>query len=1211
MLNKKVFYIKLIVAITVSLIFGLYYSRVFSEQYTSQIEEFQEKFTSLEKARDVFIIHNINALKKVPKKDIWKKAIKKKSLFLHVYKDDSLVYWSSNQLPLLRFADIHFPSEGVIHLQNGWYYSKIIKKQNYQYCASFLIKKDYSLENDDLKNEFSKALNLPFSAYITFEQESGFPIYSKSKKYLFSIFPNTYQPANSFESIILFSLLLIAIIVWIQLLYDWLSNQKSGLIQWFFPFTIFLIRWFSIQFVWFGFMHTTESFDPSLYGSNKYFSSFFDYSLNIVIIIYFLFFLVKRLKKSKLDNKLDIIRITLLAFIFILIWLIVIILNSGLVENSSISLEIEKLFSLNFYSIIALSSIGILFYVFYYFSVNLFLFYSKISFQNKTLVLTLIGVIFSFYLFYVRVYHHNLLITDLFPILLFLLILLDNVVLKGTNRFTYYLIVLLLFSIVEVYTLKHLNLNKEKIERKIYANQLATEKDIVTEIEYSKLVEKINKESFIHRLMNSPRNMTLSDFDEMLERKLFNGFWERYEMNFNLFNEKHFSVINLNENESKSYDELSQIVSLHGIKSEIDSNIYFINDYKGHYNYIIKQHLFREDSTRYTLFCTLKSKKIPEEIGFPRLLISSQSQVFESLKNYSIGKYYNNHLVNKYGAFKYPTTHLALTNFKKSKTGFYNFEGYSHFILVKSNKNIVVISKRITTSLELITSVAYLFCLFVLILFPFITFNEGSSNVKISLFSLSSKIQLVLISVVFISLFAFGWGSGLFVQRQYNEYNEDLIREKLNSVNLQLSEKIGNKNQLSIEEDGNNIEILLESLAKVFITDINLYDKEGFLLGTSRSKLFNIGLLSEQMNSSAFYQMDIRNKSEYIHNENIGALQFSSAYSPLYNRRGKFLGYLNLQHFGQQKEYETKIQQFLVAIINVFMLLLTISIILAIIVSNWVTSPLRIIQENFVKIQFGRQNQPIVYHKKDEIGTLVSSYNQKLEELEAAAIQLAQSERESAWREMAKQVAHEIKNPLTPMKLSIQHLMRTFDRNDEFSQQKLERVANSLIEQIDGLAKIANEFSSFAKLPQPIDDDIDLLPHIRGVVDIFSKENEVVLETLLNEVFVFADKDLLIRVFNNLIKNAIQAIQGIENGKVIVRISKFNSNYWFEVIDNGSGIVPEIHSKIFVPYFTTKGTGTGLGLAMVKQIINNQRGDINFSSSDGLTIFKFYLPEVR
>ena len=396
------------------------------------------------------------------------------------------------------------------------------------------------------------------------------------------------------------------------------------------------------------------------------------------------------------------------------------------------------------------------------------------------------------------------------------------------------------------------------------------------------------------------------------------------------------------------------------------------------------------------------------------------------------------------------------------------------------------------------------------------------------------------------------------------------------------------------------------------MTDINLYDKDGFILGASRPKVFNVGLLSEQMNSSAFYQMDIRDKSEFIHQESIGELNYSSAYAPFYNDKGRLLGYLNLQHFGQQKEFENKIQQFLVAIINVFMLLLAVSIVVAIVVSNWVTSPLRILQDSFSKLKFGKHNQPIEYTKEDEIGALVKNYNKKLEELEFTAQQLAQSERESAWREMAKQVAHEIKNPLTPMKLSVQHLLRVYDPSDPKSTEKLAKVSTSIIEQIDALAKIANEFSSFAKLPRPNEKKMDLLPVLKGVIEVFKEDGNFSLtfNSEVESLYVLADKDLMLRVFNNLIKNAIQAVLEKEDASIHIQVKSTDANYNIEFMDNGSGIKEEVQPKIFVPYFTTKGTGTGLGLAMVKQIIENHRGNITFTSSEEGTTFFISLPKI-
>ena len=242
----------------------------------------------------------------------------------------------------------------------------------------------------------------------------------------------------------------------------------------------------------------------------------------------------------------------------------------------------------------------------------------------------------------------------------------------------------------------------------------------------------------------------------------------------------------------------------------------------------------------------------------------------------------------------------------------------------------------------------------------------------------------------------------------------------------------------------------------------------------------------------------------------------------------------------------------------------------------------------------------------------MKNYNKKLEELEFTAQQLAQSERESAWREMAKQVAHEIKNPLTPMKLSVQHLLRVYDPSDPKSNEKLAKVSTSIIEQIDALAKIANEFSSFAKLPRPKEKKMDLLPVLKGVIEVFKEEGNFALtfSSEVEKLFVLADKDLMLRVFNNLIKNAIQAILDKEDASIHIQVKSTDTNYKIEFMDNGSGIKEEVQPKIFVTYFTTKGTGTGLGLAMVKQIIENHRGSINFTSSEDGTTFFITLPKI-
>jgi len=283
------------------------------------------------------------------------------------------------------------------------------------------------------------------------------------------------------------------------------------------------------------------------------------------------------------------------------------------------------------------------------------------------------------------------------------------------------------------------------------------------------------------------------------------------------------------------------------------------------------------------------------------------------------------------------------------------------------------------------------------------------------------------------------------------------------------------------------------------------------------------------------------------------------------------------------------------------MLLLAASIVIAIFVSGWLTAPLRLLQESFAKVDLGQRNEQIEYDKDDEIGALVKEYNQKIDELAIKAQQLAQSERESAWREMAKQVAHEIKNPLTPMKLGLQHFERMYTPEDPMPKEKLQKVVQSLVEQIDGLTRIANEFSNFAKMPNPDVQEVELLTLIDGVVELFDQDdsNKVVLHKGQEKIHVVADKDMLVRIFNNLIKNALQAVQEKTDGLVEIYTHEGENTIEIEVRDNGKGISLDEQQNIFIPYFTTKSAGTGLGLAMVKQMVELHHGTIHFESKEG------------
>jgi two-component system nitrogen regulation sensor histidine kinase NtrY len=1195
LIRRIIKYWLILLAICCAGSFLFYTQTVFDADYADEMEVFQENFLETEMELDTFL-HRKQLELDLESVDYLEADGQNDPFFFHVYRNDSLIYWNTNHLPVLRFADIHYPADGIVHLQNGWYYAQTLRMGNLQLVASFLIKRDYQYENRNLKNEFDPRFGWPFKANIVLEKENAYPVYNQKKNFVFAVYPYAAQPISPAQSNLLLVLLLGTVSFSLIALYSF-GRKMTARTRWL-PLVVVLLRIISLQWNWLGGLRETTAFQPTLYASSDWFPNFGEYLLNCLVLLYLIFVAVDLLKKTGTGRRSQ--WLTLLLYGIVLLYgAFMGDLYKGLVENSTIPLEIDKLFTLNFYSFLAAISMGLLFYG--YFHLLRAIVQAMVRAGWKRTSLLVIWIVAAVVVFGLSItWGQQIFFLAICPIAINGFIFFNVIYASGQYRFGFGVLLLVLFSMYVSVNLRTYYDRKEKAERELFANQLASDQDIATEVEFSAISAKISADSYLHKTLSEPRGTGVSEFKDAMERRYFNGFWERYDIEFFLFDHKNEPVINYKNVISSRYATLEHIISGHSFASEIDSNIYFIKDYTSQYSYIIRQPVMEADTVQIaTLYCALRSKKIPEKIGFPRLLISSRANVFESLENYSIAKYYNGKLISNNGKFSYPSRDAGLTKNLEHASGYFNNEGYNHYLLRKTPLDLIVLSRQNHSAIQLVTSFSYLFSFFGLFLLVPIYIHNRTTGQSLKGLTLAVRIQMVLIGLVFIALVAFGWGSGIFVENQYQSYTNELIREKIRSVEIEVQQRLGEEEALSINQQGNYMEYVLQKLSTVFVTDINLYDRNGYLLASSRSKIYNIGLLSEQMNPDAYRQLRRYRKSEFIHQENIGNLDYLSGYVPFYSNEGNLLAYLNLQHFGQQKGFEDQIQQFLVAIMNVFILLLALSIIVAIFVSNWVTIPLRILQKNFAGVQLGKYNQPILYAADDEIGALVKDYNQKLEELEYAAQQLAQNEREMAWREMAKQVAHEIKNPLTPMKLGLQQLQRVFDPNDPKSKEKIDRVSSSMIEQIDALTKIANEFSNFAKMPRSAEVDLDLIPLIEGVMLVFNQEENLTLTLEHSEpqAWVHADKDLMLRVFNNLVKNAIQAIPPERAGEIGILISRTDRNWLIEVRDNGKGIEEAERSKLFVPYFTTKSTGTGLGLAMVKQIIETHRGTIHYTSN--------------
>ena len=1166
------------------------------------IQKFQRVFlTQITKAK--------NQLQLVPKdwKNLSKGDFSKKynhlenTLFVHIYHGDSLVFWNTNKCPVNRFTDLHFPTNGIIQLQNGWYYSQLYKDGPDIFVVTFGVKRVFPISNDQLKDYFFK----PFPAIhgtISLVTEKNRTIYDKHGEGIFGIDQVNQKPDNDGLLTLIFTDVLF---IFLLLSFKLNKSLKTNTTRLIVVIGILVLRYLALRFEWFEWMEDTPLFDPGLMALNNWIPNFGE------VIVWFVCLLMVFPALGKLilsvNNRYLVYLLLLLIPVFMMIYPQIIKL---IIVNSTIPIQLSELLKLNVFSIVFIFLIGLS-------SLFLMQFYQLVIDKWKQLnpgKSELAGVLFFLFTSVIIANEWIFRLHGFWIIWMFALFIVSLVVgfrFNKTWNFTFYLLATFLVSFGITMNLEMEAKKKEREERLLFANQLADDRDFNAEVDFTNAKEKLISEPFLKRLFHHDTKPSFSELKEAMEYQVFKGYWDRYDVDFYYYLEDSLEI-RLNGMYKKQLDEL---IERHGIRSEIDSSLYYVKDYTSQFNYVFYFPLER-NGVKVEFYGTMKSKRIPEKIGFPRLLISKQTAVFESLERYSIAKYFSNQLVLNYGAYSYPTNLNIFGDDSDQGHQWYEKDGFEHLIFKKSKTDAIILSKTIPSWLSYLTTTSILLVCFGAML-ALILLLKQLNQVKVSNgISMITKIQLVLIGLIVISLAGFSIASTTMLSGQYRNYSTDQIREKVKSMINELqsrqrfmSEKFSDKNQEELDYQ-------LRRWSKVFLADINLYQSDGILAGTSRTKIYNMGLLSEQMNPKALYELQFSKRSEFIHEENIGSLVYLSGYVPVMNHENELLGYLNILHFDQRNVFEEQLRQFFVAILNVFMLLLVLSILVALLVSSWLTGPLMLLRKSFSQFELGKNSSQINYKAHDEIGSLVAEYNHKLNELAEAAAKLAQSERESAWREMAKQVAHEIKNPLTPMKLSVQHLQRVFDPNDPKSAERIERVTSSLIEQIDALTHIANEFSNFAKLPQPVISEIDLVSLIKAVVALFDSDLNVTVTLELigpeSKVLIPGDKEMLLRVLNNLVSNGIQAVSMNTPAQIVISLETSEDDAFIRVKDNGTGIPGDQIQTIFEPYFTTKSTGTGLGLAMVKQIVETHHGSIEIeaTSPSGTTVL-IILPRLK
>ncbi|SFZ89961.1 His Kinase A (phospho-acceptor) domain-containing protein [Flaviramulus basaltis] len=470
-----------------------------------------------------------------------------------------------------------------------------------------------------------------------------------------------------------------------------------------------------------------------------------------------------------------------------------------------------------------------------------------------------------------------------------------------------------------------------------------------------------------------------------------------------------------------------------------------------------------------------------------------------------------------------------------------------------------------------------------------------------------SMILLVLLASVLISLVAI---------YQYKEQSEDYHTGRLNRKEENIKTHITtvlNGRQNTWEVKTENIPLIFKDeiyrIAHIHKLQINLYDLEGTMLISSKANLKPDQAercIDAEILNAISHTVDHRYVDKHEENGEI----FQSSYIYITDQKSKPLAILNLPYLEKDDFLAKELEEFLERLRYAFMLVLLMAISISFLLSKYITKSLKTISDKINTTRLEKRNQKIeINDTSEEISTLVNSYNSMIDELEESAIQLARSEREQAWREMAKQVAHEIKNPLTPMRLTVQNFQRKFDPNDENIHSKVDEYSKTLIQQIDTMSSIASAFSNFAKMPAQQNEMLNVVKIVKLALDIFN-EDYIVFTAEKEEIIAKLDRTQLIRVVTNLVKNSIQSIPDNRTPKIGVNVKTDDEVIVITVADNGSGILEENIEKVFEPKFTTKSSGMGLGLAMVKNIVETYKGTITFvSEKDKGTTFKVVFPK--
>lgn len=954
----------------------------------------------------------------------------------------------------------------------------------------------------------------------------------------------------------------------------------------------------------------SEVFDPKLFASSTLNASLGDLLINMIIVVLLSYYLFQHYYKFQVVHWAAINRFaswgltifSALCVLFASLFPFVVI--QTIYNNSAIDLDITQTLQFNTprvlaYVVVILAGVSTFFFM------HAFL---RLLLIGKYWLQTGASLVIALAIFIIiNTSTGQEFLSSLVVVSCYLLAVIGLNMYAGLRKLTFhtfaYLFVAIFFVSFNGAVAIHYFNKQDRIENLFrFAHNFLVERDDFGEYLLADMATKVSQDVFIQTRIHTPF------FDKEVVRQKIRqfflpGYFNKYDVEIMLFNGAGEPIDN---RVSTSFSEVLGQYNQDAFRTQHE-HVYFNRRPSRDVaqQYLVVMPVSRFGTTVGYVLMELSLKKIIPESVYPELLVDNRFQQIYRTQDISYAVLANGAIQYSAGVFPYEKQlNSKLLEEPHIYTSGIQAGGYDHIAVEDDHIKTVIVSSPQVPFGYTIANFSFLMVLGLVIVLLLILV-QGTVNLwrGYTLF-FSARIQLLMNMAFFIPLVTV---SAVTLSLMSRASEQQLTTEYLNKVKI-----VGEQLLLTDPFDQDSTDLYLDNqiatLARLARVDINLYDSSGFMLSTSQPLIAENGLISRYMSATAWNRIR-SGEPLFVESSEVGKLVYDISYAALRSSAGGELkGVLAIPFFRSGVALERAQISLFVNILNIFILIFIVLVVLAYWVSKWLTFPLSFITQSLKRTSLLRINQPLVWKADDEIGMMVKEYNQMLYNLSESKAELEQTQRERTWREIAQQVAHEIKNPLTPMKLTLQQLERTV-KNGNLSTEKAEKAVTSLLTQVDTLNEIASSFSTFAKMPEPVMQQVDLNSLLQRIIDLHSQSGTIRYQLLDKPLLVLGDEQFLGRTFSNIILNAFQAGMPGENLVVQVTTSIRSGTVLICFKDNGKGMTPEIAERVFFPHFTTKKSGSGLGMAIAKQAIEQMKGTIWFETEVGVgTSFFIELP---